>query len=37
MAIQHEKEWNALYAKIKERGAGNSGLFEAIEDYYTLY
>ncbi len=37
MAIQHEKEWNALYAKIKERGAGNSGLYEAIEDYYTLY
>ena len=37
MAIQHEKHWNELYAKIKERGASNTGLYEAIEDYYTLY
>ena len=37
MAIQHEKEWNNLWNKIKERGAQESGLYEAIKNYYTLY
>ena len=37
MAIQHEKEWNELYSRIKERGAQESGLYEAIQNYYTLY
>lgn len=37
MAIQHEKEWNNLWNRIKERGAHDSGLYEAIKNYYTLY
>jgi len=37
MAIQHEKEWNRLWRGIKERGAQESGLYEAIRNYYTLY
>ena len=37
MAIQHEKEWNRLWSRIKERGAHDCGLYEAIESFYTLY
>ncbi len=37
MAIRQEKEWNKLYNRIKERGAQESGLYEAIRNYYTLY